>query len=150
VVANPGAPAPGASLRPRGFLTNQPAGEGGDFDLLAAGNHRTNGREQNMSETPQAAPWAGGTEDALRADVAATLRELLKARGRSGVESWTEETTLEETGADSFDVIECIVELEDRYNVSIDFNANDSSEKMDTVSDVINLVVRSVAAAQKP
>ncbi len=103
-----------------------------------------------MSETPQAAPWAGGTEDALRADVAATLRELLKARGRSGVESWTEETTLEETGADSFDVIECIVELEDRYNVSIDFNANDSSEKMDTVSDVINLVVRSVAAAQKP
>ena len=103
-----------------------------------------------MSETPQATPWVGGTEDALRADVVATLRELLRKRARGGVEDWTEQTSLKETGIDSFDVIECIVELEERYNVSIDFNANDFSDKMDTVGDVINLVVRSVAATRKP
>jgi acyl carrier protein len=102
-----------------------------------------------MPEAPQASPWIGGTEDALRADVTATLKELLKKRARREVEGWTEETPLQETGIDSFDVIECIFELEERYGVSIDFNANDSSAKLETVGDIIDLAVRSVAAGRK-
>jgi len=102
-----------------------------------------------MAETPQSAPRVGGTEDALRAEVAATLKEMFKNRARNEVEGWTEETPLKETGIDSFDIIECVFELEERYKVDIDFNANDPNVKMDTVGDVIDLAVRSIAAGRK-
>jgi len=102
-----------------------------------------------MSDAPQAAPWGGGDADALRDDVTATLKEMLKKRAKTPIDSWTEATPLKETGISSFDIIECILDLEDRYGVSLDFNANDASNELETVGDFINSVVEGVAAGKK-
>ncbi len=49
----------------------------------------------------------------------------------------TKDTTWEEIGADSIDLVDLISELEDEFDISI---PDDSIEDLKTVGDVVNLI----------
>jgi len=84
--------------------------------------------------------------EALRADVARVLKEILERRTQRDGADWTEETLFADTGLDSFDAIECVFELEEHYKVEIDFNANDPASKVQRVGDFVDMATRSIIA----
>ena len=84
--------------------------------------------------------------EALRADVANVLKDILRKRTGNDGADWTEDTTLADTGLDSFDAIECVFELEEHYHVELDFNANDPRTKMETIRDFVDMATRAIAA----
>jgi len=58
----------------------------------------------------------------------------------------TLETDLQEAGFESLDVIETVFEIEDRFGVDINFNANtENIDKFKTVADVVRLVEEAIA-----
>jgi acyl carrier protein len=66
------------------------------------------------------------------------LRDATKKAG----EAWSANTTLQEAGIDSFDLIEYIFAIEDTFGIHIDFNANKKGEFPKTIGDVAQLVAR--------
>lgn len=86
------------------------------------------------------------------ARVAAMIDKLVdmlrKKTGKADAE-WSAATTLEDAGLDSFDVVECIFQLEEEMNVSIDFNANNES-KVSTIGEFAQVIVRNMSAATVP
>ncbi len=79
-----------------------------------------------------------------REEVVAGLLDLMrKQTGQSG-ETWTDATTIEEAGLESFDFVEMIFEVEEKYSIDLNFNAN-TAETVKTVGDVAALVLHQVA-----
>ena len=56
-------------------------------------------------------------------------------------------TTIQESGIDSFDFIELVYELEGKYGIDLQFNAN-TAENLKTVADVATLIQSRIAAKQ--
>lgn len=80
------------------------------------------------------------------ARVAAMIDKLIgMLRKRTGKDDadWSSATTLEDAGLDSFDVVECIFQLEEEMGVSIDFNANNES-KVSTIGEFAEVIVRNM------
>ncbi len=103
-----------------------------------------------MPETRhQEGPTYGDAGNAVRADVAHVLQEIIRRRAQTDASSWTEATPFSETGLNSFDAIECVFELEEHYKVDIDFNANDPESKMEKISDFIDMAVRAIEGKGK-
>jgi acyl carrier protein len=69
------------------------------------------------------------------ADLIAIIRTQTKDTGKD----WSATTTIRETGIDSFDFVELVFEVEDKYGIDLKFNAN-TSEDLKTVSDVAELI----------
>jgi len=82
--------------------------------------------------------------DAIVSDLLAMIRSQTKDDGKA----WGPETTMHETGIDSFDFVELVYELEGKYGVDLNFNAN-TAEDLKTVADVAALI-RSRMAAKGP
>jgi acyl carrier protein len=86
------------------------------------------------------------------------VRSIIAQSLKIPVDGLTPETRLDELGAESLDVIEIVFSLEEKFDISIPFKANDAtrvtvtgkdgSEDMEfsTVGDVANIVEKLVAA----
>ena len=64
-------------------------------------------------------------------------------------DGWTAESTLEDLGVDSFDFIELVFMLEDKYGIEIDYNANQTVNELKTIGDVA-LKVHQLIVAKVP
>lgn len=74
---------------------------------------------------------------------------MLKKRSGKENGEWSSSTTLEDAGLDSFDVVECIFEIEEELGVSIDFNANNES-KISTIGEFAEVIVKNMKKAVHP
>ncbi|MGX7092656.1 acyl carrier protein [Hutsoniella sourekii] len=52
-------------------------------------------------------------------------------------ESVTESMSFDDLGADSLDVVELVMELEDKYNIQFE---DDKIEKLNTIGDAVNYI----------
>jgi acyl carrier protein len=88
-----------------------------------------------------------GTGENTRIDamIAKLIGMLRKRTGKVEAE-WSAATTLEDAGLDSFDVVECIFELEEELAVDIDFNANNES-KISTIGEFAEVIVKNMTKA---
>ena len=77
------------------------------------------------------------------------LIEMLRVKTGKSDANWTAETTLEDAGLDSFDVVECIFQLEEEMGVSIDFNANNES-KVSTIGEFAHVIVNNMSKDNAP
>jgi acyl carrier protein len=67
-------------------------------------------------------------------DVFAKVKELVLARFSLEEEDLTLETTFESVGADSLDIVELIMEIEEEFDVEI---PDEDMKKMTTVGDMV-------------
>jgi len=72
--------------------------------------------------------------------VAEGVREIIRAKTKSGQSEVNDSDWLDELGIDSLEAVEMIFELEDRFNVEIPVNANNAETVFKTVADVIRVV----------
>jgi acyl carrier protein len=79
------------------------------------------------------------------ANITADLLDAIRKHTKQPGESWSAETTLEDIGVDSFDLVELIFEIEDKYGVDINFNANATTDDLATVGDVARLIAQALA-----
>lgn len=97
--------------------------------------------------TPSANSPATATEggapqlDVIVADLIAIIRSQTKDTGTE----WSAATTIQETGINSFDFVELVFEVEDKYGIDLNFNAN-TAESLKTVADVAQLIHKRVLA----
>jgi len=73
-------------------------------------------------------------------DVAADVIAVIagKVRGEQPQIKLTDK--LEDLGLESLDAVEMIFELEEKFDITIPYNANDSRAEFDTVGDVVTAV----------
>jgi acyl carrier protein len=84
------------------------------------------------------------TDDNARvAEMIDKLIDMLRKKTGKEDADWSSATTLEDAGLDSFDVVECIFQLEEEMGVSIDFNANNES-KVSTIGEFAEVIVRNM------
>ena len=81
------------------------------------------------------------TFDAIVSDLLVIIRSQTKNAGTD----WSAATTMQETGIDSFDFVELIYEVEDKYGIDLNFNAN-TADDIKTVADVATLIKARLAA----
>ncbi len=60
----------------------------------------------------------------------------------------TADTPIAETGVDSFDFVELIFKVEDRFGIAIDYNANETVAQSRTIGDLAGEIDRRVAKKQ--
>ena len=73
-------------------------------------------------------------------DVTAGVARIIAEQAMVDVGDITPETKLEELGLDSLALVEVVFGVEETFDVSVPYNANDPSEsdfKLDTVAEVI-------------
>lgn len=68
------------------------------------------------------------------------LLDIIRKHTKSAGEGWNATTTLEDVGIDSFDLVELIFEIEDKYDISVNFNANRTVDDFATVADVARVI----------
>jgi len=89
--------------------------------------------EDYLSQTSTEA--AAPSLDSIISDLIALIREQTK----NNEKEWGPETTMQETGIDSFDFVELVYEVEDKYRINLNFNAN-TADDLKTVGDVAALI----------
>ncbi len=72
--------------------------------------------------------------------VAEGVREILQAKMKIRRSEVNDSDWLDELGIDSLEAVEMIFELEERFNIEIPVNANNSEAVFKTVADVIRVV----------
>jgi len=77
--------------------------------------------------------------------IIADLIAIIRSHTQEAAIEWGAATTIQETGIDSFDFVELVFEVEDKYGIDINFNAN-TAENLRTVSDVAQLIHSRVLA----
>ncbi len=83
------------------------------------------------------------------ADVLDDVREVIAKQARVPVEQLTADTKLADIGIESLDVIEIVFALEEKFGVSLPFNANESAaEEFETIGKVAN-ALKAVVAKEK-
>lgn len=74
------------------------------------------------------------------------VRGIVAAQLKRDVAEITLETDLAEAGYESLDVIETVFALEETFDVTIDYNANEAqAAEMTTVADVVAMVKAALA-----
>jgi acyl carrier protein len=74
------------------------------------------------------------------ADVAADVMAIIANKIRGGRSSIQLGDKLEDLGLESLDAVEMIFELEEKFDVTIPYNANASRTEFETVGDVVQAV----------
>jgi acyl carrier protein len=69
-------------------------------------------------------------------------------RGTVADAAWGPETLLEETGFNSYDLVEIIFKLEDHFGIEIDYNANNSINDVKTIGELCNEIAKLLAKKQ--
>jgi len=78
------------------------------------------------------------------ADVAADVIAIIGGKLRNAGRQIQFTDKLEDLGIESLDAVEMIFELEEKFDITIPYNANDSRTEFDTVGDVIRAVKKLV------
>jgi len=81
--------------------------------------------------------------------IIADLIVIIRSHTNQTATEWDAATTIQETGIDSFDFVELVFEVEDKYAIDLNFNAN-SAENLRTVSDVAQLIQSRLLAKERP
>jgi acyl carrier protein len=83
-------------------------------------------------------------------DVLDEVRQVISKQARIPIEQLTADTKLADVGIESLDVIEIVFALEEKFNVSLPFNANESAaaefETIGKVADALKKVVKEKAS----
>jgi acyl carrier protein len=66
-------------------------------------------------------------------------------RGTVSTTDWGPDTLLDETGFSSYDLVEIIFKIEDRFNVEIDYNANNSINDVKTIGGLRDEIAKLLA-----
>jgi acyl carrier protein len=78
-------------------------------------------------------------------DVLNDVRQVISKQARIPIEQLTADTKLADIGIESLDVIEIVFALEEKFNVTLPFNANESAaaefETIGKVADALSKVV---------
>jgi acyl carrier protein len=74
------------------------------------------------------------------ADVAAEVLAIIANKRRAGASAIALTDRLEELGIESLDAVEMIFELEEKFDITIPYNANDKRMEFETVGDVVKAV----------
>ena len=90
-------------------------------------------------------------------DVTDDVRAIIAQSLKIPVERLTPDTRLDELGAESLDVIEIVFGLEEKFDISIPFKADEGTRvtiggeqtEFSTVRDVANIVQKLVAAKER-
>ena len=77
-------------------------------------------------------------------DVAADTIAIIASKVQSGQSTVQPTDKLTDLGLDSFRVMEMIFDIEERFDISIPFNANDAEPEFITVAEVVHAVQRIV------
>ncbi len=83
------------------------------------------------------------------ADIVADLLAIIRTHTKKSGDDWTGATTMEAAGIDSFDFVEMIFQIEDRYQIHVNFNSNTQNQSLDTVEDVARLVQSEIVKQRK-
>jgi acyl carrier protein len=78
-------------------------------------------------------------------DVAADVVAIIAKRVRPARTSLELDQSLDELGIDSLSVVEMIFDLEEKFDIEIPFNANDSAAAFGTVGDIVAAIQGLVA-----
>jgi acyl carrier protein len=78
------------------------------------------------------------------ADVAAEVVTIIAGKLRNVGRQIQLTDKLEDLGIESLDAVEMIFELEEKFDITIPYNANDSRTEFDTVGDVVRAVEKLV------
>lgn len=95
---------------------------------------------------------SGSAEKDKQGQVAAMIEkliEMLRVKTGNTEAQWSAATTLEDAGLDSFDVVECIFQLEEEMDVAIDFNANNEN-KVSTIGEFAEVIINNMTANPPP
>ncbi len=79
-------------------------------------------------------------------DAAADTIAIIASKVKGGQSIVEPTDKLTDLGLDSLQVVELIFDIEERFNISLPFNANDAKQEFDTVADVVHAVQRIVDA----
>jgi acyl carrier protein len=74
------------------------------------------------------------------ADVAADVMAIIANKRRGGTSAIALTDRLEDLGIESLDAVEMIFELEEKFDITIPYNANDKRTEFETVGDVVKAV----------
>ena len=74
------------------------------------------------------------------ADVTSDVIAIIAGKARGGRPAIELTDKLEDLGLESLDAVEMIFELEEKFDITIPYNANDSRTEFDTVGDVVQAV----------
>ena len=70
-------------------------------------------------------------------DILYEVRQVISKQAHIPIEQLTADTKLADVGIESLDVIEVVFALEEKFNVSLPFNANESSaDEFETIGKV--------------
>jgi acyl carrier protein len=71
-------------------------------------------------------------------DITTDIITLIRKRLPAGKSTFDLADRLEDLGIDSLGVVELIFDLEEKFNIQIPYNANDSQPEFETVGEVVN------------
>jgi acyl carrier protein len=74
------------------------------------------------------------------ADVAAGVMAIIANKRRGGESAVALTDRLEDLGIESLDAVEMIFDLEEKFDITIPYNANDKRPEFETVGDVVKAV----------
>ncbi len=87
----------------------------------------------------------------MKSQYEAQIIEIIASRVKINPSEFTREMTLDGAGLDSIDLIETVFELEDRFNITIPFNANaQDKDRLKTAGDLIDMVTHLIVEPAAP
>ena len=78
-------------------------------------------------------------------DITADIIALIQKRMPEGKKTLEPADRLKELGIDSLSFVELIFDLEEKFNIQIPYNANDTEPEFETVGEVIDAIKNVVA-----
>ena len=78
------------------------------------------------------------------ADTTTDVLDLIRKKLPPGKTELKMEDRLEDLGIDSLSTVELIFELEEKFNIQIPYNANDTESEFQTVAEVVDAIKKLV------
>lgn len=87
-----------------------------------------------------------GSRGSADGPVLSDLVEIIGPYAKGHRDDLKAETKIEKIGIDSFDFVEIIFQIEEKYGIDVDYNANSTFSRLTTIGDFADEISRLVAA----